>query len=193
MKNHDFMRIVFVAFSLPFVIIIGGLVISSTFAQAPAPPPVIATSSPTVITGSVTANQGTPAANANSWPVGSQPYPNGAVPLATSSGVVANTTATATLAAVSGKTTYITGFDISADGATTGSCVVPTVGLLIGGGNFSYLFCFPSSASASGSVYVVNFSPPVPASAVNTSISVSLPALGTGNTGAVVNVRGFQL
>jgi hypothetical protein len=40
---------------------------------------------------------------------------------------------------------------------------------------------------------IVTFDPPLPASADNTAIVVTLPALGAGNTNATANAWGFQL
>lgn len=125
------------------------------------------------------------------------PYPVGtdggtATPVTAGSGNVANAVAAATIPALAGKTAYITGFDIQGAGATAGLVVNPTLaGVISGTKTFVY-------AAAAG-VLVANqslsrcFQPPIPASAVNTAITVSCPALGAGNTNNAVNVYGFYI
>jgi hypothetical protein len=115
----------------------------------------------------------------------------GGTAVGASSGNVANASAAATLAAVAAKTNYITGFTITAAGATAASVVTATVtGLL--GGTQSFTFSVPAGATVGATPLLYNFIPPHPASAVNTAITVTLPALGAGNTNAAVNVRGIQ-
>lgn len=108
------------------------------------------------------------------------------------SGNVANASAVATLAAPgAGITNYLTGFEITFSGATAASVVVATVtGLL--GGTRSYIVSVPAGATVGGTPLIVDFSTPIPASAANTAIVVTLPALGAGNTNACVNARGFK-
>jgi hypothetical protein len=115
----------------------------------------------------------------------------GGTAVSASSGNVANASAVATLAAVAAKTNYITGLTITAAGATAAGVVTATItGLL--GGTLSYTFAVPAGATLGATPLVLNFIPPHPASAVNTAIVATLPALGAGNTNAVVNVRGIQ-
>jgi hypothetical protein len=106
------------------------------------------------------------------------------------SGNEANTVATATLAAASGKTTYITGFEITASGATSGLAVTATVS--DGTWTLNYAFVFPAGVLLQATPLVVEFPEPIPASAADTTIAVSLPASGTGGTHAAVNAHGFQ-
>ena len=109
-----------------------------------------------------------------------------------SSGNVAAATATATLAAVAGKTTYITGFSITGAGATAASVVNPTItGLL--GGTQTYTLAVTAGATLANTPLNVFFDPAIPASAVNTAIVVSCPSLGAGNTNNTVNAWGYQL
>jgi hypothetical protein len=124
--------------------------------------------------------------------VASLPYPTGATPITADSGNVANATATATLAAVAGKTTYITGFQVTASGATAASVVTVTVTGVVTG-TLHYTFVAPAGATAAAQPLIVPFPEPVPASAANQTIAVSLPALGAGNTNATVTAQGFQL
>lgn len=117
----------------------------------------------------------------------------GAGPVSTfSSGNVANATATATIPAVAGRTGYLTGFEVTGAGATAGSVVNLTVtGLL--GGTATYSVVVPTGVTTSITPLVVGVNPPLPASAVNTAIVVSVPAFGAGSTNAAVVAHGFSL
>lgn len=106
------------------------------------------------------------------------------------SGNVANASAAATLAAVSGKTNYLSGFTITASGATAASVVTATVTGLKGG-TVAYTVAVPAGVTASVQPLVVSFYPALPASAANTAIVVTLPALGSGNTNATVSATGY--
>ncbi len=120
------------------------------------------------------------------------PYPKGAVPLTASSGNVANGAATATLTSVSGKTTYITGFQITGAGATVALVVTPTVVGTIGG-TLSYTLAAIAGALLSNQPLVVKYDPAVPASAHDVDIVVSCPALGLGATNNTVAAQGYIL
>ena len=111
-------------------------------------------------------------------------------PLAVSSGNKANTSAAAVLPAVSGLRTWITGFTVTAGGATSASLVNVTVS--DGTWTLTYAFGFPAGATAAAVPLVVTFPNAVPSSAVNTAITVTLPAGGSGNTNASVTAVGFQ-
>lgn len=113
-------------------------------------------------------------------------------PITAASGNVANAAATATLAGASGKTTYITGFQCTASGATAGLAVNVTVTGLISG-TATYTFTFPAGVAVGATPLIVSFPTPIPASAQNTAIVVSLPAGGSGNTNAACNAQGYQL
>jgi len=120
------------------------------------------------------------------------PLPGFSTAVTGASGNVANAIATATLAASGGtKTTYITGFTITAAGATAAAVVTATVTGTITG-TLSYTFTIPAGATLGATPLCVMFPVPVPASAANTAIAVALPALGTGNTNATVTATGFQ-
>lgn len=124
--------------------------------------------------------------------VGSKAAPNGATALHASSGNQANAPAVATLPAVAGVTNYVTGFMISAGGATAAALVVATLtGLL--GGTASIVYGAVLGATLADQPVIVTFPNPIPASAVNTAIVLTLPALGAGNTNAVVELFGYQL
>jgi hypothetical protein len=113
-------------------------------------------------------------------------------PITADSGNQANATATATLAGVAGKTTYITGFSVTASGATAAKVATVTVTGPITGTK-TYTFVFPAGATVAATPLVICFGKPVPASAVNTGIAVSCPASGTGGTNCTVTAEGFQL
>lgn len=117
--------------------------------------------------------------------------PAGGTATAASSGNVANASAVATLAAVAAKTNYLSGVEITFAGATAASVVLATItGLL--GGTQTIVVPVPAGVAVAGVPVLLNFYPPHPASAVNTAIAVTLPALGAGNTNACVNARGIQ-
>lgn len=107
------------------------------------------------------------------------------------SGNKANSAATATLAGVAGQTTWITGFECTASGATAASVVNLTITGLIGGTQ-TFTFVFPAGVTTAAQSLIVAFPTPVPASAANTAIVVSLPAGGSGNTNAACNAQGVQ-
>lgn len=125
-------------------------------------------------------------------PVSGSPQPSVATVVA-NSGTVAAATATATLAAVAGRTLFLEGFDLTGSGPTTASQINLTVtGLL--GGTLNYtltplagvlLNAFPNGMLS------VRFPTPLQASAANQAIAVVMPSLGGGSTGAAVTAYGF--
>ncbi|MGJ7508682.1 hypothetical protein [Variovorax sp. GT1P44] len=122
---------------------------------------------------------------------GAAGYPGGAVPVASSS-IGAAATVTATLPAAVGKTTYITGLQVSAGGATAGSLNGASLTGVLGGA-MNFAVPVPTGAQLATPQIAVTFNPPLPASAVNTAIQLSMPSLGAGNAVAAVSVQGFQL
>lgn len=124
-----------------------------------------------------------------------QVFPS-STPVANSSGNVAAGTATATLPAAAGKVTYIEGFSLTGGGATGASIVTGTItGLPTAVGTLSFNVNVLAGATgplnAQGGL-AVNFATPIPASAANTTIVVSFPTLGAGNTNSCVTAWGFQ-
>lgn len=97
-----------------------------------------------------------------------------------------------TLAGVSGKTTYITGFEVTGAGATSASNIAITVTGTISG-TMNYTYTVPSGATTGGPILTIILPTPVAASAQNTAIVVNVPSFGTGNTAASVTAHGFQL
>ena len=105
------------------------------------------------------------------------------------SGNVAAAPAVATMPAVPGKTNFVTGFEITGAGATAASVVVATFAGLAQA--LAYVVAVPAGAAVGITPIVVEFSQPVPASAANTAVSLTLPSLGAGNTNAAVNLHGY--
>lgn len=118
--------------------------------------------------------------------------PQGGAAVGGSSGNVANAVAAASLGAVAAKLNYITGFEVFGSGATAGSVVLVTVTGLVGG-TMTYPLVVPAGVGVQNPALAVQFAPPHPATAVNTAITVSCPALGAGNTNNCANVRGVQI
>lgn len=116
--------------------------------------------------------------------------PIGATQVTGASGVVSAATAAASLAAVAAKTNYLTGFSITGGGATSASLITCTLSGLITGSE-TYVFAVASGATAGSVALTRSFNHPIPASAVNTAITMSCPTFGSGNTAAAVNVEGY--
>lgn len=123
--------------------------------------------------------------------VSSDAAPNDITPVTGSSGNVAAANAVATLAAASGKTTYISGLLLSYSGATAAGNAVCTVSGLLGG-SMTFNVPVPIGASVPGAPISLKFDPPLPASAVNTAIVVTVPSLGAGNTFSSAAAWGFR-
>jgi len=120
------------------------------------------------------------------------PAPVGVTMLNASSGNVAAAVAAATLAAAVGATTYLSGFELTGAGATAGLPVTVTVtGVL--GGTLSYTYCAAVGALLPNNSLIVEFNPPLPASATNTAIVCSCPSLGVGNTNNTMVAHGFRV
>ena len=120
------------------------------------------------------------------------PYPTGVTPLNASSGNKSNQAATASLPAVAGKINYVTGFEITSGGATTSLLAVATLTGLVGG-QLDYVIGVLAGAVLLNQPLVVSFNPPLQASGVNVAITLTVPALGLGNTNAAATIRGFQM
>lgn len=118
--------------------------------------------------------------------------PGGATAVSASSGNVANASAAATLPAVAAKTNYLSGLILSGAGATAASVVTATVTGLRGG-TMSITVTVPAGATTGITPVNLAFNPPLPASAVNTAIVVTLPALGVGNTNASASAWGYVI
>lgn len=109
-----------------------------------------------------------------------------------SSGNKSNEEAQATLPSEVGKTTYITGFIVSGNGATVANPVLVTVGGLEGG-DLDFVYTAVAGPLLSNNSLVINFPTALPASSVNVPITVTCPALGLGNTHNSVVATGYIL
>lgn len=128
----------------------------------------------------------------NPLPVASSNLPAGATAVSASSGNVAAASATATLGAVAGKTTYISAFTITGAGATAGSVVTCTIGTLVGGSIWSIDVAIPTGPTVGVTPITMALHNPIPANGQNVSISVVCPSFGAGNTNAAVTAFGYQ-
>lgn len=124
--------------------------------------------------------------------ISNRPYAPGATVVTNSSGNVANATAAATLTGVAAKTMYLSGFEVTGAGATAGAVVTVTVTGTISG-TLSYTYVAATGAAVANTPLIVEFTDAIPASAVNTSIVVSCPALGAGNTNNTTVAHGYYL
>lgn len=109
-----------------------------------------------------------------------------------SSGNVAAAVATATLPAVAGKTTYLSGISITGAGATAGAVVNPTITGLAGG-TMTLTYVASTGATVANPSIIIDFNPEMPSSAVNTALVLTCPSLGTGNTNNTVSIWGYQI
>lgn len=120
------------------------------------------------------------------------PYPPGAVPLADTSGNASNSQLSAVLPGAAGQTTYIEGFDVSSSGSTAAAITTVTVSdgsnLLLG-----WTYGTVAGATTMNERLQIRFPRPLPASGPGLSITVTCPALGTGNSHAIVNAYGFRV
>jgi hypothetical protein len=97
---------------------------------------------------------------------------------------------TITVAALAGKTIYITGFEISGDGATGQSVIAVTLGF--GGTTVAnYSFNVVAGATSVNPPLAVEYTFPLVAPTVGTSCVLTVPSFGTGNTSASVTLHGF--
>ena len=108
------------------------------------------------------------------------------------SGIAANAAAVATIPARPAMTAYVTGFQITASGATAAS-VAAAVLAGVAGGPVDYSFTFPAGVGVSAMPLSVAFKRAIPAAAMNTAITLALPAGGAGNVSASVVLQGFYL
>jgi hypothetical protein len=98
----------------------------------------------------------------------------------------------ATLTGSAGRMTYLEGFDVTGGGATAASIVeISTTGL---SNNLKWemnvLAGVAGPVNAQGGLFI-RFPTPIPSSATNTNITVTLPSLGAGNTNASITVYGY--
>lgn len=133
-----------------------------------------------------TAAECDPINQANPLPVAPNAFPVGATAL---TGNAAGTTGAVvgTLAAAAGKTTYICGFNVSSIGGTAASSPITVAGLV----GSSQVYQTPVNATAGLILVQQTFTPCIPASAVNTAITVTTTA-AAGATAVDVNSWGYR-
>lgn len=142
----------------------------------------------TVVTGGLTDTQ----LRATPVPVVTGALPAGATQLTNSNGNAVNAQAQATFTATSGKTNYITGMVVTGGGSTAGLATFVTLAGVSGGSLF-YPVVAPVGALVPFPPLVVKFDPPLAASAANTAITATLPALGAGGLAAGVSITGYRV
>jgi hypothetical protein len=98
---------------------------------------------------------------------------------------------TVTLLGAAGATTFITGFEVTGTGATAAQVTIVTISGILGGSK-QYALVIPAGITLLVNPLIVEFSRPIPASAVNTAIVVTVPSFGAGNTTAATTAHGFQ-
>lgn len=118
-------------------------------------------------------------------------FPSGATAVQATSGVVANASAVASMPAVSGRTNFITGLSVTGSGATTATIVGaaltgPATGM-------TWMYGVVAGASVKNPDLILSFTPPIPAGAANSALTLTVPALGSGNLYATANIWGYQL
>lgn len=118
--------------------------------------------------------------------------PEGAVPVTASSGNVAAASAVATIPAVANKTAYLTGFMITSAGSTGAAVVSPTITGLIGG-TMTLTYTSVAGVTLGNQPLIASLPTPVPASAANIAIVLTVPSLGAGNTNAAVSAFGYYV
>jgi hypothetical protein len=87
---------------------------------------------------------------------------------------------------------FLTGVHCSYLGATAAGGVTATITGLLGG---TKSFVVPVPAGVTVGAQIINLftgGPPIPASAVNTAITLSVPALGAGNTTTYCSLYGYR-
>jgi hypothetical protein len=122
--------------------------------------------------------------------IGGSGYPPKAIPVQSGSVDEAATAAVATLPGAAGLTTYITHFRCTGTGATAAvgadiTVAGPTNSLI-------YIMGVVAGATLADVPVDIVYSPPQPAAAVNTAVTVTMASLGTGNLHAACAAEGFQ-
>lgn len=102
--------------------------------------------------------------------------------------------AQASLPGVAGRTTYIEGFDVTIGAGTTAASIsaVAVAGLTTANGSSGTLTYEVQQETTAGATLSIRFPTPIPASAANTAITVTVPATVNGGVPAVT-AFGYQL
>lgn len=126
--------------------------------------------------------------------VAPSPYPVNAIASTATSGTVSNAAAVATLTGVASRTMYITGYDCHAGAATAAGRLSIVVSGTISGSMTNSAFVTNGTTFVPAPFpTIVSYNPPIPASAPNTSIVVTMQASGAGGASASCNAYGFTL
>ncbi len=103
-------------------------------------------------------------------------------------------TMTAVLVGVTGKTTYVTGFDITGGGGAASVIDITITGLTTAIGTLHWgmnvLGTATGPVNAQGGLFV-RFPTPLPGAALAGSITLTVPTFGAGNTEAACVLYGF--
>lgn len=135
-----------------------------------------------------------PDSNGNPVPVFVAPPGTGGVAQtlkATFANNAGNAILTASLAAEVGKTNFLAGVYVDVPGATAGSIIDVTVTNTIGG-TIHIPYGVATGAAIDGPLKLLTFSPPIPGSAPNTIMTITVPAAGAGNTQQSCGIWGFS-
>jgi hypothetical protein len=97
---------------------------------------------------------------------------------------------TATLPAAAGRTTWLTGFELTWDG--TGAVAATSDVLTVTAGATVLTYRFQTAVGVAGYLPPVEFPQPIPASAPNTAITLAVPATAN-RAGVSIVAHGFQL
>lgn len=118
-------------------------------------------------------------------------YPPGAIAVTGAFSGADTASASASLAASPGRTTYVCGVKVSGLGATALTNVIATVATVAGGNTLSYQYSMPAGATVVATPVDIAYTPCIPASAQNAAITVTVPG-GAGNTSTAIAVYGYQ-
>lgn len=118
-------------------------------------------------------------------------YPFGAIPIM-SSQLGSNSVMTAKFPGSPGKTNYITSFEITGGGAQYAKIIYATLSGIIGG-SASYIIGVKEGPNYLSEPLIIKFPNDIPASAVNSDITLTVPAFGYGNVASAVVMHGYQL
>lgn len=94
------------------------------------------------------------------------------------------------LPAVANQTNFVTGFEVTGDGATAASVIVVTL-TGVPGGPLSYELTIPAGVGTSINPLIVEFPVPIPATGPNVAITLNVPSFGAGNTNAAAVIHGY--
>jgi hypothetical protein len=129
-----------------------------------------------------------PAGNVGLQPAGGPNTQQTQVTSSSTGGAQANN---CTLAAVAGKTNYVTGFEVTGSGATGASVLSITLTGTISG-TLNFTLAIPAGVTAGVTPLNVEFAQPIAASGVNQAITLNVPSFGAGNTNASAVLHGFN-